>query len=305
MRIDYSAAEQFLSFVDDDASLTDVWDHPAYAIARTHAELLGKDLSKTDIAEAMANERTAFANVDDLKENRERITRLIRYVRANETDWTERIERHLARTISDEDASDLTVFLAIGYELGIGTQRGAYVNLNESLFFETPRQLLYVALHESSHVLYDRVHDFSNKLGVQELDSLEGQRTFFNTVLHTEAFATYTPLELRRSDGNVGGGEHAMCEDYRVLADEKRLRRHVEEYDSFRTTLGEGPEVSRETLLTRTFGGLRLPYRIGCALLEGLEEKRGFEAVRRAFFAEPAEFVTKYDWVLDDYRKPS
>lgn len=302
MQIDYSAAEQFLSYVDDDEPLTEVWEHPAYGIARKHAELLGRSLSKADVTGAMVDEGTSFSGVENLRANRERIEQLVQHIQANETDWTERMERHLERVVPDEDASDLTVFLAIGYELGIGLQGSAYVNLNEPLFLENPRQLLYAALHESSHVLYDRVHGFSDSLDSQNLTSQEGQREFFDVLFHTEAYATYTPLELRKSDGNAESVEHPLNEDYRVVDDEKRLRSHVEEYDSFRRALERGSGVSRETLMTRTFGTSRLPYRVGCAVLAGIEEKRGLEAVRDAFYTEPGAFVEEYDWILDDYR---
>lgn len=304
MRIDYSAVERFLSYVDGDVPLADVWDHPAYAIARDHADLLGRDLTQADLTGSRATERTTSFDVEDSGANRERITLLIAHVRSNEAAWTEQIERHLERVTPDEDTSDVTLHLAIGYEFGIGLQSGAYVNVNEPLFLGMPRQLLYAALHECSHVLYDREHSFSTELRARSLDSREEQRTFFDTLFHTEAYATYTPLELRRSDGDVGGREHVICEDYRVIADETRLRRHVEEYDSFRETLRGGP-VSRETLLARTFGGARLPYRVGCALLDGVEEERGLDEVRDAFYVDPDSFVEAYDWVLDEYRGPS
>lgn len=304
MRIDCSAAELFLSYLDGAVPLADVWDHPAYAIARDHADLLGKDLSRADVTASGTTERTTFPDLEDTGGNRERITQLLARVRANEAAWTGRIERHLERVTPDEDTSDVTLHLAIGYEFGIGLQSGAYVNVNEPLFLGMPRQLLYAALHECSHVLYDREHGFSAELDARSLDSREEQRAFFDTLFHTEAYATYTPLELRRSDGNVGGLEHVICEDYRVVADETRLRRHVEAYDSFRETLRSGP-VSRETLLARAFGGARLPYRVGCALLDRIEEKRGIDEVRDAFYLDPDSFVEAYDWILDDYRGTS
>lgn len=304
MQIDFSAAERFLSYVDGDLPLTEVWDHPAYAIARKHANFLGRDLTRADVSEAMANEQTTFSRVEDLRENRESITELMEHIRANEVNWTERIERHLERITPDEDVSDIPLFLAIGYEFGIGLRSGVYVNLNEPLFLETPRQLLYVAIHESSHVLYDRVHGFSTELSGQNIESQESQITFFNTLFHTEAYATYTPLELRKSDGNVGDREHVVCEDYCVLSDKTRIQHHVEEYDSFRNTLRRG-SVSRETLLTRAFGGLRLPYRVGGALLEGIEEQLGLDEVRNVFYLDPDEFIEEYDWILDEYRTPS
>lgn len=301
MRIDWSAAELFLSYVDGDVPLSRVWDHPAYDVARDHAALLDRDLTREDVSRAMAGEETPFSGVETLADDRDRVERLLDHVRSHESEWTERIDRQLDRVVPGADVSDVTLHLAIGYEFGVGVERGAYVNLNEPLFFRMPRQLLYTALHESSHVLYEREHHSMREFGSKPMQSRPVQWRVFNTICHTEAYATYTPLELRAADGNLGVCDHPMCEDYRVLEDDARVGELVDQYDSFRETLRE-ESVPRETLFARLFGEPRLPYRVGCALLEGLEEKDGMEAVRDAFHADPVAFCEEYDWILDEYR---
>jgi hypothetical protein len=119
----------------------------------------------------------------------------------------------------------------------------------------------------------------------------------FNTVFHTEAFATYTPLALRREDGNMG----EIDDDYRVFSDESQLRTLVEQYDSMHETLAEG-SVSRDELFRTLFAGDRMPYRLGCAMIDRIEQERGIEAVRDAFYCSPGEFCETYDWALDTYR---
>lgn len=297
VRIDYSAAEQFLSYVNGEIPLNDLWDHPAYDIARNHADLLGKNISREDIT---TNEQPTFFDREYLKANQDRITRLLEHVRTNEQEWTAQIERQLLYITPEADLSDLTVFLAVGYEFGIGLQNGAYVNLNEPLFLENPRQLLYTAIHESSHVLYDRIHEFSDSLGSHLLDSEKGRQSFFTTLFHTEAFATYTPLALRKADGTSGDLEHPICRDYHVVSDDQELQEHVEAYDSFRETLRSG-ESSRETVLTRTFD-TRLPYRVGCAMLKKIKEQHGVDELRNTFHMPHEEFIKTYDSILKEYR---
>lgn len=299
MRIDYSAADQILSQVDGDSPLDDVWENPAYDIARSHAGLLGRDLSPED---KRASDQSIAFDHEHLKANQDRISQLMGSIRTNEREWIDQIERQLLRITPEADLSDVTVFLAIGYEFGIGLQNGAYVNLNEPLFLDHPRQLLYTAIHESSHVLYDRVHEFSDSIGPHLFDSPEGRQSFFETLFHTEAFATYTPLNLRTSDGNVGDIDHPMCRDYQVVFDDRELHQHVASYDSFRESLRSG-ECSRETVLDRTFDA-RLPYRVGCAMLKEIEEKLGVEELRTAFHMPPEEFIETYDSRLEMYRSP-
>jgi hypothetical protein len=306
MNVDDSAVELFLSHLDGDASLDEFWAHPAYDVARDHAEMFGRELTQDDIEGALAGEETAFVRTGNFERNQERIARLLKHVRANEDDWTDRIARHLKRVTHEDDLSDVTVYLGVGYELGIGMETGAYLNLNQPIFFDMPRQLLYTAIHESSHVIYEQEHRARSELDLEAdlLAQREMQWDVFNTVFHTEAFATYTPLALRRADGNVAGYDHVICEDYGALSDDSQLRDLVERYDSLRETLREG-SVSRETLLGTLFGEHRLPYRVGCAMLDAIEREDGIGEVRDAFYRSPAEFCEEYDWILDEYRTSS
>jgi hypothetical protein len=301
MWIDWSAAEAFLAYADGETTVDEVWDHPAYDVVRAHAELLGRELTREDVERAMDGEETAFTRAADVDENRERIAALLDRVRANEAAWTAEIERHLRRVTPDADLSAVTVYLGVGYSLGVGLRPGAYLNLNAPLFLDTPREVLSTAVHESSHVVYERVHDARSELGPGDFATGEGQRRVFDTVFHTEAFATYTPLSLRRGDDALGDRDHPIPADYATLADDERLSNLVAEYDAARESLADGP-VDRERFLGYLFGGSRIPYRVGCALLERVEERKGIEGVREAFHLDPAEFRERYDPLLDAYR---
>lgn len=299
MQIDWTGAERFLSYVSGDVPLSSVWNHPAYEVVKEHAALLGRDLTREDLRRAVEGEQTTFS-VDDPTTDQKRTRRLIAHVRSNEDQWCDRIERHLERIAPHANTSDVVLYLGIGYSLGIGVSGGAYINLNEPLFQRMPRQLLYTAIHETSHVLYEWEHDLRDKLGPTPLTS-RNQQDVWNTVFHTEAYATYAPLELRRSDENIGSCDHPMCEDYRLLQDDSQMRTLVQEYDSFRGTLRR-ESVSQESLFSHLFGGSRLPYRVGCAMIEGIERSEGLDGVRAAFQTDPDDFSERYDWTLDKYR---
>lgn len=301
MRIDYSAAEQFLSIVDSDAPFAEVWQHPAYELAREHAELLGRDLSPENVRDALDNEQSTSAPGEAPSERRERIAQLLAEVRSNEDAWIDHIAQALTRVTPNAPVSDIPIFLAIGYSSGLGLADGAYINLNEPLFLQQPRQLLYTAIHESSHVVYERVHDTAKEVTPDQFHTSSGQRHVFNTVFHTEAYATYTPLALRRKDGNVGNLDHVICEDYSACADETRMEDLVEEFDAVRNAIAD-ESMSRETFLSTLFGKRRLPYRVGCALLERIEEIEGMDAVRDGFYLDGDEFIETHEGLLDVYR---
>lgn len=194
----------------------------------------------------------------------------------------------------------MTVHLGVGYSIGVGLAGGAYLDASEPLFHRAPRELLYTAVHEASHVVYEREHDAVGELGPDPLASADAE-TVWNTVFHTEALATYAPLALRRSDGNVGGDDHPLREDYAVLSDDERLETLVAEYDAFRERV-HGGSVSCDDLFEHLFGGSRLPYRVGCALLDAVERTDGLDGVREAFHTDPVAFPERYDWALDRYR---
>lgn len=301
MRIDATGAAQFLAYADGDSSFSAVWEHPAYELAREHAELLGGELTREDVERAVAGENTAFSELDGFEENRERIRDLLEHVEANEEAWREQIEGELKRVTPEESLSEITLYLAIGYTLGLGLGGGAYTNLNEPLFLDHPRQLLYMAIHECSHVVYERVHGAINDVLAEQFVTRAGQQEIFATVFHTEAYATYTPLRLREAEGAVGEHDHPVSNDYRVLADEQQLADLVAAYDRVREQLQDGP-VDDETLLTPLFREPRLPYRVGCRMVREIEQREGMDAVTEAFYLGGEEFLTEYDWLLDEYR---
>ncbi|MFB6236359.1 MAG: hypothetical protein ABEH81_08105 [Halopenitus sp.] len=301
MRIDYSAAEQFLSTVDGDAPFAAVWQHPAYELAREHAELLGRDLSIEDVRDALGDKQSTSTPGEAPSERGEQIAQLLADVRSNEDTWIDQTTQALNRITPNEPASDIPIFLAIGYSSGLGLADGAYINLNEPLFLQQPRQLLYTAIHESSHVVYERVHGTAKEVTPDKFHTSSGQRHVFNTVFHTEAYATYTPLALRRRDGNVGNLDHEICEDYSACADETRMEDLVEEFDAVREAIADG-SMSRETFLSTLFGKRRLPYRVGCALLERIGETEGMAAVRDGFYLDGDEFIETHEELLDVYR---
>ncbi|MFB6104478.1 MAG: hypothetical protein ABEJ57_05255 [Halobacteriaceae archaeon] len=201
----------------------------------------------------------------------------------------------------DADLSELTIYLSIGYEFGIGLAAGAVINLNTPLFFDDPRQLLYTLIHESSHVLYADHHGLSDRIGPDALTTPAGRRQAFQILFQTEAFATFTPLHQRRADGKLGTHDHPVFTDYAVITDDDALTDLVGEYDDFRAALQRGAEMAPNDVLVKTFQS-RLPYRVGAALLHRLEDQEGIEAVRTAFATPPSEFLSAYDWVLDPYR---
>lgn len=299
MQVDPSAAERFLSYLDGETTRSDVWDHPGYRVVREHARVLGRDLIPEDLSAAVDGEDTAFGDLSGVRERRPRIERLLGLAGSREPEWTACVERQLDRLVPGADTDDVTVHLGVGYSIGVGLAGGAYLDASEPLFHRAPRELLYAAVHEASHVVYEREHNAVGD-GTRPADVGRRRDRLEHGGPHRGArdVRAARPPAIRRERR---GGDHPLREDYAALSDDERLETLVAEYDAFRDRVREGP-VPRDDLFERLFGGSRLPYRVGCALLDAVERTEGLDGVREAFHADPVEFPERYDWALDRYR---
>lgn len=307
MEIDRSAADLVLSYLDGAASFEAVWTHPAYQAIRSHADLFGDGLSKAAIRDAIDHggpkneDEFEYHGVQGLEANLDRVRDLIDHTESHEPQWIDTITSELAGVIP-VDPSEVTIYPVIGYDVGIGIDGAACLNCNEPLFFESAREFLSVAIHETTHVLYDSVHDFHNLPRVRQATSSVERTRLFDTMLHTEGYAVYAPLSLRNRDAKLNVGDHVIQSDYAVVADEDEIASQIETYDALRQALHYAGEWTLEEYIRRAFGSERLPYRVGCVMLDRLAMKEGMDAVREAFCLDARVFVEEYDWVLDTYR---
>ena len=298
MEIDLSSAELFLRYVDDEIDIDEVWNHDAYKIIREHAEKLRGGLKKEQIERATKGEKSGYYGVSDIKENLEKIEELMGFIKEKDDSWSKTIEAELDRVVPHED-KDITIYPVFGYDIGIGLENGVCINLNEGLFFDDPRQFLYLAIHESSHTLYSRIHGIPN---IDEIKSKEDRISFFNTILQTEGYAVFTPLKIRKNDGYTGFEEHFIPADYQVILDDERIRDCVKDHDELREDLINSENWSLQKYMNRAFGKKRFTYRIGCSMVNRIEQEMGMDEVRKAFYMDADEFMNRYDQLLDVYR---
>lgn len=115
------------------------------------------------------------------------------------------------------------------------------INLNENIFFDKPRQFLYLAIHESTHTLHGRIHGVPS---IHDIESPGEMRTFFNTFVQTEGYAVYTPLRLREKEGHLGSDDHFILEDYLVISDAEKILVLVKKYDTLQANLESAAEWS-------------------------------------------------------------
>ncbi len=299
MKFDYSAVEKFLEYKEGEIDIDEVMDHPAYKAIQHHAETFHHGLSTEDVERALKGEKTPFQGVQGFEERTDELLRFIDLLKEKEGKWINVITTELDQVIPRENKGGMVIYPVIGYDMGIGIDDCVCMNINSSLYLNDPHEFLYMAMHESSHALYERVHGYPK---ISDLDSVDSMISFFNTLLHTEGFGVYTPLNRRKADGSMGKSSHRCQEDYLIIMDEQRLKRHVYIYDSFRKELESAQDWTVDKFLNTAFGKDRFVYREGAAMVVGIEEIGGVMGLWDAFYMGSDEFVNKYDSILDKYR---
>lgn len=300
MKFDYSATENFLSFLKGDVKLHEVLENPAYQAVVSHYRCFqGGDLGEEDVVLGLEGQPSPFYGLKNLMENLPAIKKLLSIIQREESGWLSEIEKALYRLLPNEDLSDVTIYPIIGYDAGIGHKNAACLNLNWSCYFDNPLEFLYIAIHECFHVLYEHIHSFPS---FADLKELKKRIEFFNFLTHNEGYAVYAPLTAREKYGHLGDHSHQILADYIVLSDQERIENIVKKYDVFIQQLHEDQKRILEKYLDDEREEERYPYRIGCVMVNLIEEKYGMPEVQEAIYLTGSDFIKKYDHLLSSYR---
>lgn len=119
---------------------------------------------------------------------------------------------------------------------------------------------------------------------------------------HNEGYAVYAPLYLRQKYGHMGEFSHPILKDYEVLVNKSSIKNLINQYNDFVKKLYENQKMTLEDYLDEAFGTKRYPYRIGCTLVNSIEEKYGISEVQKAIYLSGSDFIKKYEHLLSSYR---
>ena len=90
-----------------------------------------------------------------------------------------------------------TIFMILGYDMGIAFNGNVVMNVGYSLYLENPREVLYFAIHELSHLI---VYSYQPAL---PFSSLKTRGDLFRVLqFHTqlEGLGVFTPLRIREAE---------------------------------------------------------------------------------------------------------
>lgn len=290
MHFDFSGAELFLAYRAGRATAGQVLEAPAYQAVRRHAGLFGSGLTPQDLDDALQGKPSPFYGLDGLPERIEAIQRLLKTLHREGGTWLETAESVLAGLFPGE-ALDIPVYPIVGYDMGIGLDGAACLNVNHAAYLAQPREFLFYIIHECTHVIYEHSHRLP---GLEEILSPADWRGYFNLWLQYEGYAVYAPLALRQEHGCLADS------DYRVLIDPAQLEAHRQELLAALDALRSETPRTRDQYMEICFGPQRLTYRMGCELVRRIERSYGMEAVRQAFYLSGDEFVEQYGKLLKE-----
>lgn len=290
IHFDLSAAEQFLSYLDGRLALPQVLDHPAYRLVFEHAQRFSAGLTHLDVENALKGAVSPFSGLRDLSARRDRIEALLETLRARQSDWTSVIRAALDRFYPLTGPA-IPIYPILGYDMGIGLAGGVAMNCNTEPYLDDPREFLYYAVHECTHVLYERSHAIPPLAAVV---MPADWRAYFHLWLHNEGFATYAPLKLRQETGGL------QERDTLVLSNPQQIESALAACRQILARLEQEEPFGREEYLEYCFGDHRITYRAGCELIRRIEAHHGMDAVRQTFQMSAAEFIRRWAGLLRD-----
>lgn len=288
MQFDFSGAQQFLAYLDRKIPLGQVLDHPAYKTVFRHAQMFGGGLTPQDVENALTGKPSPFYGLAALSDNLPRIMALLKFHLECQAEWCATIEAEL-RYLFPGESLNITVYPILGYDMGIGLHGSVCMNLNCAAYLDAPMEFLFYAIHECTHVIYERRHHIP---ALTIVCTAVQWRSYFNLWTQNEGFAVYAPLRLREKLGGLGE------RDYQVLFDASQLDIHRQAYWHALERLLVEQLLPKDEYLEICFGEMRLTYRIGCELLRRIERSFGLEAVQEAFRLGSDDFIDHYNFLL-------
>lgn len=298
MQFDFSAPEIFFDYLDGKASLDDVLQHPAYRAVFSHSSKFGDGLDPADIAGAAKGEQTRFFGVNGILQNRQRITEVLRLMQEQQHVWQSEIITAIERVFPGARLDEIRICPIIGYDAGIGHNNCLCMNINWGPYLQRPIEFLYTAIHEAFHAVYEHLHDLPD---FAQVTTSFARQDYFYTMLQNEGGAVYAPLELRRRNNDMGNTLHRIFEDYLVLQDVEQMRAQIDKFQLIEQRLSGEPQMTLDEYANLVFSNERITYRVGCKLLQLIEEHSGIHAVREAVKMDGREFVERHRGLLEQY----
>ncbi len=209
---------------------------------------------------------------------------------------TETLLEHVNELYSylpDDFVFDCTLYLHIGYDIGIVAEGDALLNVGHTLFHQNKRELIYFAMHELHHVGYTHYNELD--ISFFDLQTSDDFVKLIEKLTHLEGTATYAIKELRERENQLS------YFDYKVLNNKERRAEFVQEYfeiyDKYKYAKRFLIEESDFDILDVMSGkNKRLWYITGAHMAEDIDKKLGRDDLNKTILDGPESFFKKFQY---------
>lgn len=167
--------------------------------------------------------------------------------------------------------SDATLFLTIGYDIGVAVSGNASLNLAHPHFAKNPDELWFYCVHELHHAGFQKFHDLPRLADINLTSDLAALIRYLTAM---EGLAVHAARKWRTA---VGAME--TDSDYLALLDHQRMDVYEKEYLAlYRDLVAEKPRPLEEgdwDIVERMSTGDRLWYRVGALMASRIEDVFG------------------------------
>jgi len=285
---DFSFAEDALKFLKSNSEIIPDYllNHSAAKIIHAHYSFFhysGKLLSRKELMDDI------FKKMKPSDIDIKKIKNTLSYLKENVEELSYlAAEEALQIAPKNYDLSS-TIFIGIGYDIGIVFNGSVVMNISHKLYLDNPREVLYFAIHELSHVV---LYSYQPPFRFSDLKSKEDIIKVLKFHTHLEGLGVITPYEIRKREQDFN---HI---DYQTLQDSEKM---IVLDKKFRTLIKEAEKGPEREIEERDWKSIeicsdeRLWYTVGCKMAQSIINSIGMNELIDTIEKGYESFFEKYE----------
>jgi hypothetical protein len=186
--------------------------------------------------------------------------------------------------------SDATLFLTVGYDIGVAVSGNASLNLAHPHFARKPEELWFYCVHELHHAGFQKYDELPRLVDIKTNYDLADLIRYLTTM---EGLAVHAARRWRTEAGALDSDS-----DYVALLDPQRMDVYEKEFFTLYRGLAAGRlrllEKGDWEILERMSTGDRLWYRVGARMANQIEKELGRDILVETIEEGPTAFFDRY-----------
>lgn len=257
-----------------------------------HAQRVSLSLNPPTVEELVEHILTSesLASIN-LKQTTARLRLMQRDIQSQRRCWED-----AATTLPKGALIDATLFLTVGYDIGVAVSGNASLNVAHQRFAKNPQELWFTCVHELNHAGFQKYHRLPKLADIKTNHDLANLIRYLTTM---EGLAVYTARKWRAEAGELDADP-----DYVALLDPQRMDVYEKKFFTLYNGLAAGKlrrlENSDWEVLEPMSTDERLWYRVGARMANKIEKEQGRDALVKTVLEGPEAFFTQYEELANE-----